>query len=84
MGARQKLRILCFGDSLTAGYTMLGAAYHEYADMLVQLLEMAFPDMEVETVVDGEPGDTVKYGFLPRMQENCELVTNLLFEWHSH
>ncbi|KAK0628401.1 SGNH hydrolase-type esterase domain-containing protein [Bombardia bombarda] len=70
MAARQKLRILCFGDSLTAGYSAMGSVYHPYEKMLVQMLEMAFPDMDVETVEDGKPGCTVKFAYLDRIQEN--------------
>jgi lysophospholipase L1-like esterase len=71
MAARPKLRILCFGDSLTAGYASMGCVYHPYRLKLEQMLEMAFPDTDVETVDDGRPGDTVKFGFLSRMQKNC-------------
>ncbi|KAK3363119.1 SGNH hydrolase-type esterase domain-containing protein [Lasiosphaeria hispida] len=70
MAGRQKLRILCFGDSLTAGYTQMGSVYHPYEETLRQMLEMAFPDVDIETVEDGKPGDTVKHGFLPRIQKN--------------
>ncbi|KAM7219378.1 SGNH hydrolase-type esterase domain containing protein [Rhypophila decipiens] len=84
MAGRQKLRILCFGDSLTAGYSSLGAIYHPYAEMLIQFLEMAFPEMDVEADIEGEPGETVKFGFLPRMQglfspKNTEGNTN--YDW---
>ncbi|KAK0730855.1 SGNH hydrolase-type esterase domain-containing protein [Lasiosphaeris hirsuta] len=70
MAGRQKLRILCFGDSLTAGYTQMGSVYHPYEETLQQMLEMAFPDVDIETVEDGKPGDTVKHGFLPRILKN--------------
>ncbi|KAK0632598.1 SGNH hydrolase-type esterase domain-containing protein [Immersiella caudata] len=70
MAARQKLRVLCFGDSLTAGYASMGCVYHPYRLKLEHMLEMAFPDMDIETVDDGRPGDTVKFGFLKRMQTN--------------
>jgi len=75
MAARPKLRVLCFGDSLTAGYAALGSIYHPYRLKLEQMLEMAFPDTDVETVDDGRPGDTVKFGFLSRMQRNCSFST---------
>jgi lysophospholipase L1-like esterase len=71
MAIRPKLRVLCFGDSLTAGYASMGMVYHPYKDKLQQMLEMAFPDMDIATFDDGKPGDTVKYGFLPRMQRQC-------------
>ncbi|KAK0660848.1 SGNH hydrolase-type esterase domain-containing protein [Cercophora samala] len=69
MAARQKLRILCFGDSLTAGYSYLGSSYHPYHIKMDQMLAMAFPDYEIITVEEGECGDVVRNGFLPRIQE---------------
>ena len=70
------MRILCFGDSLTAGYSSMGAIYHPYTEMLVQFLEMAFPELNVETVEDGMPGSVVKYQFVTRMQGNCGFTTD--------
>ncbi|KAK4127043.1 SGNH hydrolase [Parathielavia appendiculata] len=67
MTARPKLRILCFGDSLTAGYASWGAVHHPYNGMLEQMLSMAFPDLKIETVEDGLPGATVKSAFQTRM-----------------
>ncbi|KAL8417486.1 hypothetical protein RB594_001234 [Gaeumannomyces avenae] len=64
--ARNKLRILCFGDSLTAGYASLGTVYRPYSEQMVELLRPALPDVEIETVVDGRPGDTTT-GFLSRL-----------------
>ncbi|OIW35662.1 SGNH hydrolase [Coniochaeta ligniaria NRRL 30616] len=63
------IRILCIGDSLTAGYSCLGAVYHPYEEKLVQMVEMAFPEYEVESVEDGMDGDLVssRGNFLPRM-----------------
>jgi len=70
MAARPKLRVLCFGDSLTAGYASMGCVYHPYRLKLEQMLAMAFPDTSIETIDDGRPGDTVKYGFLGRIQKH--------------
>ncbi|KAL8371070.1 hypothetical protein RB595_001091 [Gaeumannomyces hyphopodioides] len=64
--ARNKLRILCFGDSLTAGYAYLGAVYTPYSEQTVKLLQAALPDVEIEAVEDGKPGDTTA-GFLDRL-----------------
>ncbi|KAK5655390.1 hypothetical protein OQA88_5660 [Cercophora sp. LCS_1] len=68
--AQQKLRVLCFGDSLTAGFASWGLEFHPYRLKLQQMLEMAFPDLEIEVVEDGLSGDTVKHGFLSRMQRH--------------
>ncbi|KAK0716933.1 SGNH hydrolase-type esterase domain-containing protein [Lasiosphaeria miniovina] len=69
---RQKLRILCFGDSLTAGYSGMGSVFQPYEDRLTQMLEMAFPDTDIDTLEDGKSGDTVKHGFLSRMRRHFE------------
>ena len=69
----KKIRILCFGDSLTAGYSRMGSVYHPYSEKLVQMVEMAFPEYEVESVEDGVPGDLVsgRGTFLSRMERQC-------------
>lgn len=51
------MRILCFGDSLTAGYSGMGTSYTPYHVILVRRLEQAFPDLKVEIEEDGVPGD---------------------------
>lgn len=56
---KRALRILCFGDSLTAGYSGLGSSYNPYAERLAARLEKAFPNLRLETEVDGAPGDLV-------------------------
>ncbi|KAK6840663.1 SGNH hydrolase-type esterase domain-containing protein [Apiospora arundinis] len=59
------LRILCLGDSLTAGYP----DDHPYAHKLKEVLEATDPRLAVETAVDGRPGDQVADGtFRRRMQ----------------
>ena len=67
------IRILCFGDSLTTGYHKGGGAFHPYKDKLVQMVEMAFPEYDVESEADGEPGDLVssRGSFLKRMKKRC-------------
>jgi lysophospholipase L1-like esterase len=71
MAGRPKLRILCFGDSLTAGYASWGAIHHPYNERMEQMLSMAFPDRKIETVEDGLSGATVKHGFQTRMNAQC-------------
>lgn len=62
------LRILCFGDSLTAGYSEMGCVLHPYEGKMSQMLEMAFPDIAFRADVRGKSGDTVWHGFLERME----------------
>ncbi|KAK8085222.1 hypothetical protein PG997_006493 [Apiospora hydei] len=59
------LRILCLGDSLTAGYPEM----HPYGGRLEEVLEAADPRLSVSVDVDGVPGDQVAHGtFRRRMQ----------------
>ncbi len=72
---RKPLRILCFGNSLTAGFP----AGQPYAIKLKEKLEKAFrgPDFAgVEYDVEGVPGDLVTRGsFIDRMQNACEFIS---------
>lgn len=65
MGLRP-LRILCLGDSLTAGYTEFGMVHHPYHTALVKKLKAAFPELEIEVDEDGMDGDFTK-NFSPRL-----------------
>ncbi|KAL5940610.1 hypothetical protein ACKVV1_008276 [Pyricularia oryzae] len=65
MPKSNKLRILCFGDSLTSGYSRSGLASHPYDERLVQDLKVARPELEIETTEDGRPGDLTGF-FLSR------------------
>lgn len=73
------IRILCFGDSLTAGYSYFGTVHHPYEEKLGQMVEMAFPEYEIETVEDGLSGDLVsgRGSFLKRMQKRCACLLYL-------
>ncbi|KAJ5246410.1 SGNH hydrolase [Penicillium chermesinum] len=74
MPEKKQLRILCFGDSLTAGYHSWGIGAHPYAAKLKQTLETALPNLEIESKVDGVPGDLVvpPGSFLRRIQDDCK------------
>ncbi|KAJ5886099.1 SGNH hydrolase [Penicillium subrubescens] len=70
----QSLSILCFGDSLTAGFYHHGLGYHPYAKKLYECLQAAFPTAEFMIEVDGAPGDLVTSppgSFLSRIQGKC-------------
>lgn len=65
---KQLLRILCYGDSLTAGYSAFGTIYHPYSEVLEQKLVAAFPDLKVDISESGMPGDLAINGaFLTRL-----------------
>lgn len=70
--AKLPVSILCFGNSLTAGYP----AGQPYAIRLKDKLEDAFRGhlfSEVEYEVDGLPGDLVTRGqYIERMRGDCE------------
>ncbi|KAK7720566.1 hypothetical protein SLS63_009784 [Diaporthe eres] len=69
----KKIRILFLGASLVAGYSSMGAVYHPFAQNVVKMLGTIMPDTEIETVVDGVPGDLVTRGkFRERMQKQFE------------
>lgn len=70
----KKLVILCFGNSLTAGYYCYGLHYHPYAGKLRETLKAAYPDTEIKIDVDGVPGDLAispPGRFLRRIQDKC-------------
>ncbi|KAM0332289.1 hypothetical protein ACHAQA_002565 [Verticillium albo-atrum] len=59
MPAKRPLRIFCFGDSLTAGYSGFGGSYTPYSEVLDPKLAAAFPDADVRVRENGMPGDIV-------------------------
>jgi len=79
MTGRPKLRILCLGDSLTAGYSGWGSVHHPYSEMLENMLSMAYPDLNIITVEDGLSGSTVRNGFQARMDAQCGLNSKMKF-----
>lgn len=54
---KHTLRILCFGDSLTSGYS--SSPNHPYSHHLTTTLTRAFPSLTIDAHTDGVPGDTV-------------------------
>ncbi|EPE36622.1 SGNH hydrolase [Glarea lozoyensis ATCC 20868] len=66
----KSLHILCFGDSLSAGFTLTGPELHPYEVAMKSTLQKAFPTYEITTDVQGVAGDQVVTppgGFLTRM-----------------
>lgn len=53
------IRVLCFGASITAGWSQLGLSYYPYAHALEARLKDILPDTHFSIQVDGLPGDTV-------------------------
>jgi hypothetical protein len=74
MESKKPLRILCFGDSLTEGYTQHGLHYTPYSNTLLDKLRSNLSlstryNISIDT--DGMSGDQVTGGFLTRMQDRC-------------
>ena len=67
----KSLRILCFGDSLTAGYTRYGLEFHPYADHLRVALQHSLSISDIEVDVAGFSGDQVQGSYLPRIERKC-------------
>lgn len=61
--SKRSLRILCVGDSLTAGQTTSSdqstITYHPYTGALTSILSRAFPALTIEAHVEAHPGDCV-------------------------
>ncbi|KAJ3125874.1 hypothetical protein HK098_008125 [Nowakowskiella sp. JEL0407] len=77
-------QILCFGDSLTEGWTEYGTIIHPYSISLQQTLLSAIPQFQtqqirLEVYTDGQAGDKLYKGkFLVRMHKCIEKHVNLL------
>jgi lysophospholipase L1-like esterase len=69
------LKILCFGDSLTAGYTMWGTEHYPYADILHVHLKRLLPSTNIVIDVAGLSGDQVvppRGNFINRMESRIK------------
>lgn len=75
------LRILCFGDSLTAGYTSMALETYPYADQLRAELQdkLSSPDIHVD--VEGRPGDQVRGLYLQRLRSKLEAAVDEPYDW---
>ena len=76
----KSLRILCFGDSLTAGYTSYGLEFYPYADHLRAGLQSLLSTSDIETEVAGFSGDQVRGAYMPRIKAKCG-STRLPYDW---
>lgn len=78
----KSLRILCFGDSLTAGFTKNGEEHHPYADHLRAGLQHTRFVSDVKIDVAGFSGDTVVQGlYVRRMKRSCEVAGDNPYDW---
>lgn len=81
--AQRPLRILCFGDSLTAGYTEDGLQYHPYLQVLRRKLREAFPGLQVEIDEDGMDGGLTQHfsGRLRTAYRERGTPHDTIFDW---
>ena len=78
----ESLRILCFGDSLTAGYTHYGLEHYPYSDYLETTLQKFLPSTKITIDTAGLSGDRVKAGlFLRRIEGNCAKAAKNPYDW---
>ena len=78
------LRVLCFGDSLTAGYTKYGYEHHPYADNLRADLRYLLSTKDVNVEVEGLSGDLVQgrtAQFLRRIKAKCPVDEPRQYDW---
>lgn len=76
----KSLRILCFGDSLTAGYTSYGWEFYPYADHLRVGLQHTLSTADIEVDVAGLSGDQVQGRYLRRIKAQCA-NTETPYDW---
>lgn len=70
MAKEETLRIFCFGDSLTAGYSAYGTVYHPYSIALTEKLSKDLSNTQVIAVDNGMPGDVVTQGAFAKRFES--------------
>jgi lysophospholipase L1-like esterase len=72
MASSKSLNILCFGDSLTAGYSAYGMRFTPYSTWLKTMLEEELTGVKkVNVDTDGVSGELVLRGFRGRMEKRC-------------
>jgi len=72
------IHILCFGDSITAGYARWDKEYHPYAWKMLDQLKESFPSTNITTDIQGASGDQVVTppgGYLTRIDILCKLFS---------
>ncbi|CZT00399.1 related to esterase [Rhynchosporium agropyri] len=79
------LRVLCFGDSITAGHTQGGSLFHPYGIALKASLEKSLPTWNISIDIQGLGGDQAVSPpgvFFPRMDKLfSEVHPNTPYDW---
>ncbi|CAF9927592.1 hypothetical protein IMSHALPRED_007247 [Imshaugia aleurites] len=74
-------RILCFGASITTGWSQLGLRYYPYASTLEARLKEALPNRHFSIQVDGLPGDTVIEGQYTKRLRSLISTATCPYDW---
>ena len=77
----KSLRILCFGDSLTSGFTRMGLEAYPYADHLRVELQHMLSTSDIYVDVEGRPGDQVRGLYLKRLDMRLKTVADAPYDW---
>lgn len=75
------LNILCFGDSLTAGYSRYGTVHFPYAIHLKEVLQTAFPSTWLHIEVEGMSGAQVQGQYRGRLKRALEKAGDDPYDW---
>lgn len=75
------IRILCFGASITAGWSQQGTRYYPYATALEAYLKEALPNESFSIQVDGLPGDTVIQGQYKKRLRSLISTASSPYDW---
>ncbi|KAF8847292.1 SGNH hydrolase [Acephala macrosclerotiorum] len=85
---KRPLRILCFGDSLTEGYSAMGWSMTPYSRWMEEYLnDKLDTEYEIEVETDGKSGDCVRTGFERRMKQHLFIdhpgisETEAVYDW---
>ena len=79
--ARTDIHVLCFGASITAGWSQFGQHYYPYATRLSARLADELPTSHYGVDVDGAPGDTVLHGQYINRLTKAMNDTNMHYDW---
>ena len=79
--AKEQIRVLCFGASITAGWSSYGFHHYPYASRLSARLADELPTSHFSIEVDGSPGDTaIKGQYMNRIQRDVRNA-RVPFNW---
>ena len=79
--AKVQIRVLCFGASITAGWSSYGSHHFPYASKLSARLADELPTSRFSVQVDGRPGDTAITGqYMNRIQRDIRSA-KVPYDW---